>query len=165
MKKVEYKNRYNDVHTFTLDDDKNILWEGNFEFCRIGMPNDYTNAYNQYVHDYKHSQNIMSFNQFKDAVHEYDEEASNYIYDKYLRMVKPLTDQIEMIDPSGGPYIGRGMNLESFGFKDHVVRDFQRIETGYKIIIDPCLYCGGKGHHKMGCETRKITILLDENEQ
>jgi hypothetical protein len=38
----EYKNRYGDVFTFTEDDHQDILWEGDFEWCRIGMPNDYT---------------------------------------------------------------------------------------------------------------------------
>ena len=46
-----YKNRYGDVFSFVEDDDYNILWEGNFEYCRFGMPNDYTNAYNAYCND------------------------------------------------------------------------------------------------------------------
>ena len=36
----EYKNRYGDVFTFTKDDDHNILWEGNFEFCRFAPESD-----------------------------------------------------------------------------------------------------------------------------
>jgi hypothetical protein len=28
-----YKNRYGDVFTFTKDDNHDILWEGNFEYC------------------------------------------------------------------------------------------------------------------------------------
>ncbi len=40
--KVEYKNRYGDVHTFTKTEDGNILWEGNFEYSRSGCPNVYT---------------------------------------------------------------------------------------------------------------------------
>ena len=33
----EYKNRYGDTYTFTLDLDKNVVWEGDFEFCRFGF--------------------------------------------------------------------------------------------------------------------------------
>jgi len=37
--KNTYKNRYGDEFTFTLQDDGNVLWEGKFEYCRIGYPN------------------------------------------------------------------------------------------------------------------------------
>ena len=134
--KNTYKNRYGDIFTFTLQDDGNVLWEGNFEYCRIGMPNDYTKAYNQYVNDNKHVQSLMSFNQFKDVVHEYDDETHQYIYDKYVRMVESIKDKISMIDPSGGPYISVGMHLSSFGFKDLKVKDFETKENGYLIITD-----------------------------
>jgi len=108
-----------------LQDDGNVLWEGNFKYCRFGMPNDYTKAYNQYVNDNKHVQSLMSFNQFKDVVHEYDDETHQYIYDKYVRMVESIKDKISMIDPSGGPYISVGMSLSPFGFKDLKVKDFE----------------------------------------
>jgi hypothetical protein len=134
--KTTYKNRYGDIFTFTLQDDGNVLWEGNFKYCRFGMPNDYTKAYNQYVNDNKHVQSLMSFNQFKDVVHEYDDETHQYIYDKYNRMVESIKDKISMIDPSGGPYISVGMPLSSFGFKDLKVKDFETKENGYLIITD-----------------------------
>jgi len=134
--KNTYKNRYGDIFTFTLQDDNNVLWDGNFKYCRFGMPNDYTKAYNQYVNDNKHVQSLMSFNQFKDVVHEYDDETHQYIYDKYVRMVESIKDKISMIDPSGGPYISVGMPLSSFGFKDLKVKDFEIKENGYLIITD-----------------------------
>jgi hypothetical protein len=134
--KRTYKNRYGDIFTFTLQDDGNVLWDGNFKYCRFGMPNDYTKAYNQYVNDNKHVQSLMSFNQFKDVVHEYDDETHQYIYDKYVRMVESIKDKISMIDPSGGPYISVGMPLSSFGFKDLKVKDFETKENGYLIITD-----------------------------
>jgi len=134
--KTTYKNRYGDIFTFTLQDDGNVLWDGNFKYCRFGMPNDYTKAYNQYVNDNKHVQSLMSFNQFKDVVHEYDDETHQYIYDKYVRMVESIKDKISMIDPSGGPYISVGMPLSSFGFKDLKVKDFETKENGYLIITD-----------------------------
>jgi hypothetical protein len=134
--KNTYKNRYGDIFTFTLQEEGNVLWDGNFKYCRFGMPNDYTKAYNQYVNDNKHVQSLMSFNQFKDVVHEYDDETHQYIYDKYVRMVESIKDKISMIDPSGGPYISVGMPLSSFGFKDLKVKDFEIKENGYLIITE-----------------------------
>lgn len=156
-----YKNRYGDVFTFTKDDNQDVLWEGNFEYCRIGMPNDYTRAYEAYCNDVA---DPMPLKEFKEAVHEYDVDIKEYrLGYTYLNMVDSLAHEIDMVDPSGGPYITRGMSLTSFGFKDYVVKDFQKINTGYKIIIEKCPYChlAGKAH-KMGCETRKVTILLND---
>ena len=45
---VEYKNRYGDEYTFTKQEDGTILWEGPFEHVRIGFPNVYKAAYQQY---------------------------------------------------------------------------------------------------------------------
>ena len=36
MKKT-YKNRYGDYYTFTKDDDNDILWEGEFSYCRFSF--------------------------------------------------------------------------------------------------------------------------------
>jgi len=157
-----YKNRYGDIFKFAKDDNHDILWEGNFEYCRFGMPNDYTKAYNAYVSD----GGKFSFNEFKDSVHEWNDETKDYSYLKYRRMVKSLVNEIDMVDPSGGPYIAVGMSLDSFGFKNYVVKDFERIDTGYKIITEKCAYCNLAGAiHKIGCETRKVTIFYDQMEK
>ena len=146
-----YKNRYGDIFTFTEDDNNDILWEGNFEYCRIGFPNDYTKAYNTYIAD----GGKLSFNEFKAVVHYSDE------HNKYNRLVYSLEDEIDMVDPSGGPYITRNMSLGSFGFKDYKVKDFQKINTGYKIITEKCSGCHKPGAiHKMSCPTQKIQINL-----
>ena len=159
-----YKNRYGDVYTFTKDENHNILWEGEFKYCRFGMPNDYTRAYTAYIEDRKDVDNdkVLSLEEFKTDVHVYQDGA--HLYPDYVRMVDSLKNEISMIDPSGGPYISRGMPLDSFGFKDYVVKDFKRIDTGYKIITEKCPHCHLAGNiHKMGCETRKVTIVLDGN--
>jgi len=135
MKKT-YKNRYGDIFTFTLQDDGNVLWEGNFEYCRFGIPNDYTNAYNQYLNDNKHNKDAMSFNQFKEEVHRWDDETNQYVYDKYVRMVESIEDKIDMVDPSGGCYISSGMSLDFLGFKGLVVKDFVQKNNGYLIITE-----------------------------
>ena len=127
----EYKNRYGDVFTFTEDENHDILWEGNFEWCRFGMPNDYTRAYEAYCNDVE---TPMTLEQFKVAVHHYDDETLSYDYPEYIKMVDCLRDEIEMVDPSGGPYLSRGMSLDSLGFKRYIIKDFEKIDTGYKII-------------------------------
>jgi len=153
-----YKNRHGDVYTFTKNENHDILWEGSFDYCRIGYPNDYTKAYNAYVSD----GGKFSFNEFKDSVHEWDDDKRDYVLGvKYISMVESLRNKIDMVDPSGGPYISAGMSLSSFGFKNYVVKDFEYIDTGYKIIVEKCAYCHQAGAiHKMGCETRKIQINL-----
>ena len=37
---MEYTNRYGDIHTFTKQEDGNVLWEGNFEYSRFGYDKD-----------------------------------------------------------------------------------------------------------------------------
>jgi hypothetical protein len=89
MKTQEYTNRYGDKFTFTLLDDGNIKWEGNFEYCRIGMPNDYSDAYKVYLekecsvpHDHG-----VSFDQFKNAIQAGD-------FEDYLVYVNPIHHKI-----------------------------------------------------------------------
>jgi len=156
-----YKNRYGDIFTYTEDENQDILWQGNFEFCRIGMPNDYTKAYQTYLEDREgvDEDKILSLEEFKKDVHEYQE--GKYLYPEYIKLIESLKDEIDMIDPSGGPYISKGMRLNSFGFINYIVKDFKKIDTGYKIITEKCAYCGLAGDkHKMGCQTRKIQVNL-----
>ena len=156
-----YKNRYGDVFTFTEDDDNNILWEGDFQYCRIGFPNDYTKAYDAYC---KNTEKPMPLKFFKNAVHEYDSDIKEYrLGYTYVSMVDSLEDEIDMVDPSGGPYITRDMSLGSFGFKDYKVKDFQKIDTGYKIITEKCSSCNKPGAiHKMSCSTQKVTVIIND---
>lgn len=160
---TQYKNRYDDVFTFTSDDDNNILWEGNFGYCRIGMPNDYTKAYQAYLDDREgvDEDNILSLKEFSHDVH--TRQGSDFLYPEYIKLVESLTNEISMVDPSGGPYITRGSKLDIFGFKDYVVKDFQPIETGYKIITEKCTYCGKPAkQHKMSCKVQKFTVYLQD---
>lgn len=151
----QYKNRYGDVFTFTKDENHDILWEGNFEWCRYGMPNDYTMAYAEYLRE----GGDMELDEFKVAVHEWDDEKFQHKYPKYISMVASLKNEIDMVDPSGGCYLARGMKLDFLGFKDFKVKDFEMIDTGYKIVTEKCPMCHQAGGvHKMGCETRKITL-------
>lgn len=158
----QYKNRYGDIYTFFRDENHDILWEGKFEYCRFGFPNDYTRAYITYLEDRKDVDEVLSLEEFKKDVHEY--QGDKFLYPDYVKMVDSLTNEISMIDPSGGPFISRGMSLDIFGYKDYIVKDFKRIDTGYKIIVEKCPMCHLPGGvHKMGCESRKITILLNND--
>jgi hypothetical protein len=136
VKKTSYKNRYGDIFTFTLQEDGDVLWEGDFQYCRFGMPNDYTKAYKEYINDNRNSEHRMSFDTFKQAVHEWDDETSLHVYDKYVRMVESVKDKINMVDPSGGCYISSGMDLDFLGFKGLVVKEFEVHEKGYLIVTE-----------------------------
>lgn len=140
---MEYTNRYKDKFTFTLDEDKNILWEGNFTYHRIGYPNVYKEAYQAYCKDVgSQGEHPMHIDSFKEAVHEsvYDENDSYVgpgpIAEKYQSLVYSDTDTIDMVDPSGGPYITTHQDLSWLGeeFKDLCVGGFKSISTGYKIF-------------------------------
>lgn len=89
---VEYTNRYNDVYTFTKQENGDVLWEGNFEFSRYGFPNNPDGTTNH--------------------------------------------DIIDMVDPSGGPYIKAGQMLSHIVYGDDlnvIVESFERVDTGYII--------------------------------
>ena len=131
--KADYKNRYGDVFTFTLLENGNILWEGKFEHCRFGWPNVYKDAYQAYRKD----GGSMHIDEFKEAVHEYDNEKSEYtpLAKQYGPLVYSDTKSICMVDPSGGPYITANMGMECISeeFKGRIVSSFVPVETGYLI--------------------------------
>ena len=135
--KISIKNRYNDEFTFTKEENGHILWEGDMKYCRFGMPNNYFEAYNEYCKDL-HEINRLSLEDFELVVHNYDKEKKEYVYDKYVRLVTSFREDIEMIDPSGGPYIAANMDMRcvSNTFKGLIVKEFHRINTGYIIIIE-----------------------------
>ena len=114
---VEYKNRYGDEYTFTKQEDGIILWEGPFEHVRIGFPNVYKAAYQQFRKD----GGQLNQHEFEEKVHEqiYDQDGNwlrkGPITEDYGSMVFSDTDNMNMVDPSGGPYIKQHMNLGQFG--------------------------------------------------
>ena len=114
---VEYKNRYGDDYTFTKQEDGTILWEGPFEHVRIGFPNVYKAAYQQFRKD----GGQLNQHEFEEKVHEqiYDQDGNwlrkGPITEDYGPMVFSDTDNMNMVDPSGGPYIKQHMNLGQFG--------------------------------------------------
>jgi len=140
MKKITYKNRYDDEFTFTKDEEGNILWEGKFNYHRTGYPNNYNDAYKAYCDECnKNSINPISLEEFKEKVHEWDDDKSSYteFSKKWGNLVYSEIDKINMVDPSGGPYISSGCDMGIFvseEFKGMIVKEFKGIPTGYKII-------------------------------
>ena len=130
---MEYTNRYGDVYTFTKQENGDVLWEGEFKHCRFGWPNVYKDAYQQYRKD----GGYMHIDEFKEAVHEYNNETFEYtpLAKQYGPLVYSDTKSICMVDPSGGPYISSGMDMGMFEdeFKGRIVRSFVPVETGYLI--------------------------------
>jgi hypothetical protein len=137
MNEITIKNRYNDQYTFTLDEEDNILWKGPFKHCRFSWPNDYTEAYNKYVEDNCDSSELMTLGEFKSAIHERDEHGYTDFAEKYMIYIRPDRSNINMVDPSGGPYISVGMDMGYIDeeFNGMIVKGFKVIETGYKILI------------------------------
>ena len=135
---LEYKNRSGDVYTFTKQEDGSVLWEGSFEHCRIGRPNDYSLAYQTYCKD-SSSMGIspMHIEDFMEAVHEQREITLDFtpLAKKYGHMLKS-NPWINMVDPSGGPYLSEHTDLGEF-FSDEFdglcIQSFSPIETGYRI--------------------------------
>lgn len=138
MNKVKYTNRYNDVFTFTKTEDGNILFEGEFKWMRCSWPNVYDRAYEAYCMDIDDDQ-VMTLGEFKVAVHEYDKETfkSTPLAKKYASLVYSDTTKIDMIDPSGGPYMHSGYDMGMFdeSFKGMIVEEFKSVPEGYLIII------------------------------
>jgi hypothetical protein len=128
MEKETYKNRYGDIYTFTPTSDGNILWEGSFSYTRFAWPNDYTDAYNTYLEQ----GGTMPLNEFKKKVHEWDEEKKDYVMGRDLvKLIKSDLSKIDMVDPSGGPYIGTGME-----WMGKIVVGIEPQESGYLLVTE-----------------------------
>ena len=136
MKAYKMTNRYGDKFTFTPQEDGTILWEGNFKYCRFGCPNDYTQAFFEYTRD---TGGGISLEQFKELVHAYDDEKKSYVLEdrKYGELVTSNTAIINVVDPSGGPYLCSGMAVESISeeLEDMEIERFEPVSEGYKIYL------------------------------
>jgi hypothetical protein len=131
----KYINRYREVYTFTSDDDGNLLWEGDFKWCRYGMPNDYSKAYRQYVDDGTPF-GFMEMEEFKEKVHKHFHEEGHPMR-KYVMLIESVKDEIDMVDPSGGPYITTDMNADLFHseLQGKKIDKIVPIKSGYKLIL------------------------------
>ena len=127
----KYVNRYGDVFTFEQKENGNVQWSGKFEHCRYGMPNDYSLAWEVFQEDY----GGMSYEDFKKNVHAYDEVKKEHVFKDLLPLITPMKDIINMVDPSGGPFITEGMDLKEFGVEG-IAKEFIANEDGYEIVVE-----------------------------
>ena len=134
MKPYKYINRYNDIFTFTPLDENTLLMEGDFRWGRVGWPNNYSVAYEKYL---EMRGGDLSFEEFKTTVHEYDNHKGAFKFPEYIPLITSDTTKIQMVDPSGGPYVGVGMpsNLFHPEIKDKVIENIINDEKGYKLIL------------------------------
>ena len=134
MKVEKYKNRYGSEFIFTPLEDGNVLWEGDFKYCRYGFPNDYSKAYAKYLEDQggePYSDHTWSISQFEVAVHEYVENEATDFSKKYRELVESNRSIINMVEPSGGPYMTSGMKQSG-----RLIERFEPVEKGYLIVCE-----------------------------
>ena len=138
MEKIKYTNRYKDVFTFSKTEDGNILFEGEFKWMRCSWPNVYDDAYQAYYLE-TDSDERMTMGEFKKAVHEYDKETfeATPLNKKYAKLVYSDRNKIDMIDPSGGPYMHAGYDMGMFSesFKGMIIEEFKPVDGNYLIVI------------------------------
>jgi hypothetical protein len=81
----------------------------------------------------------MTMGEFKEAVHEYDKETfeSTPLSKKYRGLVYSDQSIIDMIDPSGGPYMHAGYDMGMFdeSFRGMIAEEFKSVPEGYLIKI------------------------------
>jgi hypothetical protein len=139
MNCINYKNRYGDIFTFTKTEDGNILWQGPFEWVRCGYPNVYDKAYQAYLQDEPNHDHLLSLAEFKQVIHSYDFETAllSDIGKKYSSLLYSNKDVINMLDPSGGPYLCSCYNMGNIdeSFEGMIIDEFKRVDEGYLIII------------------------------
>jgi len=129
MKKTTYKNRYGDIFEFEETPD-GIKWTGAFQYVRIGYPNDYSKAYEAYSNDVDTDERL-TLGEFMNKVHEYDDKYQpGPITKKYAHLVFSKVGEFNMVDPSGGPAIFVGTNMERFGLSGEV-KGINQIDGGY----------------------------------
>ena len=68
---VEYINRYKDKYTFTKQEDGSVLWEGSFQYTRVGYPNVYKIAYQTVPEGWRRATYQNDFDREKYTVAEY----------------------------------------------------------------------------------------------
>jgi hypothetical protein len=136
---ITYKNRYGDVYTFSKTEDGDILFQGEFKWMRCGWPNDYTEAYDKYCSDVDLDER-MTLGEFKNQVHHYDADTfeAGKITKAYAKYVKSNQSVINMIDPSGGPYLHSEHDMGTFdpSFKGMIIQEFKSVSEGYLIVIE-----------------------------
>ena len=139
--KVVYHNRYKDKITFDHKG-KTVTMTGYSPYFRYGFPNVYDTAYEKYVEsatvDAKlEKSQILTKEEFVEVLFvtkDEDKHESNALYKLFGKYIYSDKDTIDMVDPSGGPYLTRGMNLKMFFEKNYQDLIIESIEIRKKSI-------------------------------
>ena len=125
--KAIYYNRYNAKITFDHKG-KTVTMSGYGPYFRYGWPNKYDVAYTKYLAsaylDAKLEGNqMLTQEEFEKALYVDKGDDSNWhknlLYQLFGKYIYSDKDTIDMVDPSGGPYLTVGTNLKSFFGKDY----------------------------------------------
>jgi hypothetical protein len=124
--KAIYHNRYRDKIIFDHKG-KTVTMSGYSPYYRYSWPNVYDTAYEKYVEsavvdaELQDSQ-IMTQEEFEKALYVDKDDTgwhNNALYQLFGKYIYSDKDTIDMVDPSGGPYLTIGTNLKSFFGKDY----------------------------------------------
>lgn len=140
--KAIYHNRYKDKITFDHKG-KTVTMSGYNPYFRYSWPNKYDVAYTRYLASAYIDANlkddqILTEEEFEKAL--YIDKAEDYnwhhnaLYQLFGKYIYSDKDTIDMVDPSGGPYLCRGMNLKEFFGKDYQDLIIDSIEIREKNI-------------------------------
>jgi hypothetical protein len=136
--KATYYNRYRTEITFNHTKNQVVMsGKGLTEFMRYGFPNVYDTAYEKYVKSAREDAGldwtwVLTQEQFEKVLFvtkDEDSFESNALLKMFGKYIYSDRETIDMIDPSGGPYITVGSNLRMF-FGDKVDRIVERIKIG-----------------------------------
>ena len=148
--KTTYCNRYGDNIVFEHISDDQIKMSGyNHEWIRCAYENDYNKAYQSYIEDCLALEEPDMDLLFDDLINnqlrhltleEFKEEAhKDYFYNnpklrKYSSLITSNKDDIHMVDPSGGPYISKRMDIGRY-FNDNKKRIVTNIKFDNSTVI------------------------------
>lgn len=148
--KTTYTNRYGDNIVFEQTEPNKIEMSGYDPHIRVGYENNYTEAYEVYrdfcmtldepdmdfLVDDANANKVRPFT-FKEFVDDIQEAYSTKTHPLYhfLQHVKSDRDCINMVDPSGGPYITLGMNIGRYFDNEIGIQIVEKIEFGNNKII------------------------------
>lgn len=148
--KTTYQNRYGDNIVFEhISDDKIKMSGYNHDWMRCAYENDYSEAYHSYKTDCDNLEEPDMDLLFEDLIQskirpltlkEFKEEAhKEYFYKnpklrKYVNLIKSDTNDLFMVDPSGGPYLSKRTDLGRY-FNDGKARKISKIEFDKSSVI------------------------------
>ena len=135
--KAIYHNRYNDKITFDHKG-KTVTMSGYSPYFRYSWPNKYDKAYSRYLAsayidaNLKDNQ-ILTEEEFEKALYFDKDETgwhNNALYKLFGQYIYSDKDTIDMVDPSGGPYLTVGTNLKEFFGRDYQDLIIESIKIG-----------------------------------